>query len=254
MRPGRPISGVCEVPTSRSRSSVIARSRTGDHVGRRTATAPTRIGRASTAARTPTNHPVGAGPGAAGGASVSSTGAVATTTTVISRAASGWRGPRARRATGGPIPRRGRRGERGTTRRTRSTIAAFERDAAHPSSSAARVVSNHSDSPYSSQWYGAKGVKPRGRERLHRRAAPAPTGSDRTREPVAACSTSASSVSRIVPNSAAPMLYAPGPGRSRARRQASARSSAWTNWYRLRAPVEHVHRRPLGDELEQDRR
>src|SRR5918994_853568 len=61
MRPGSPISGVWLVPTSRRRNSVIARSSTGYHWGRRRAPAATTSGRA-TRTKTPptTSHGRGA--------------------------------------------------------------------------------------------------------------------------------------------------------------------------------------------------
>ena len=79
------------------------------------------------------------------------------------------------------------------------------------------------------------------------------TGSDRTCEPVPAWSTSACSVSRIVPNSSAPMLYTDGPG---AVAGAQARVGEIVGVHELVAVVaaaEHEHRRAVGDELEQDR-
>src|SRR4051812_19688919 len=60
MRPGSPINGVCEVPTSRTRNSVWARSRTGVHVGLWNATRPTTNGRTRIAARSATTHRAGA--------------------------------------------------------------------------------------------------------------------------------------------------------------------------------------------------
>ena len=54
-------------------------------------------------------------------------------------------------------------------------------------------------------------------------------GIEKTRLPVPACSINPSSVSRMVPNRSAPMLYTAEPGRAPAAMQAAARSSAWTN-------------------------
>src|SRR3954453_6021779 len=105
----------------------------------------------------------------------------------------------------------------------------------HASSSRALVTSNHSDWPYISQWYGANGARPSA-ENTCIAAAVGALGTDRTFDPVPAWTTSASSVSRIVPNSTAPTLYVVDPGRSPARLHASARSDACTNWYTLPPP------------------
>ncbi|GIU90792.1 MAG: hypothetical protein KatS3mg010_1891 [Acidimicrobiia bacterium] len=84
-------------------------------------------------------------------------------------------------------------------------MEAFVCFGSHPSSRRALETSNHSDSEYKSQWYGAKGAWP-ARDSTCIASRAGATGSERTREPVAAWSTSACNVSRMVPNSAAPTL------------------------------------------------
>ena len=90
-------------------------------------------------------------------------------------------------------------------------------------------MSNHIDFEYINQWYGANGVMPSAALARIASAAGA-AGSRRTVAPVPACRHSVSSVSNIVPNRSVPMLNTPGPAVPAAAMQASARSSACTNW------------------------
>ena len=126
---------------------------------------------------------------------------------------------------------RARRGARGTTRTTRRPSTRSSARGSHPSSSRAFVVSNHSDSPYSSQWYGANGARPSAAsglaspmragafgQRPHPRAG-ARVVDERLRASRASCRTRWRRCCRRSGRA----------GRA-ARRQASARSSACTNW------------------------
>jgi len=65
------------------------------------------------------------------------------------------------------------------------SIDAFECAGSHPSSERAFDTSKKSDSPYSIQWYGAKGARPAVASALIASLA-GPTGNDRTTETVQA--------------------------------------------------------------------
>ena len=93
------------------------------------------------------------------------------------------------------------------------------------------------------------GRSPRPHERPGGRDRERPHAASRSR----ACSTSACSVSRMVPNSAAPTLYIVGPGTTGGAQARVGEVGRVHELVAVAAAAEHEHRRAVSDELEQDR-